>query len=84
MLYNWNLYNIAHQLYFNLKHKTKSTSSWDFPGGYDSVVPVQGGVGPIPGWGTKIPHVAWPKKEKLHPLDIFYTYGLLCLNYVPI
>ena len=33
MLYNWNLYNIAHQLYFNLKNKTKSTSSWDFPGG---------------------------------------------------
>ena len=24
-----------------------------------------GGVGLIPGWGAKIPHASWPKKQKL-------------------
>ena len=26
--------------------------------------PNAGGVGPIPGWEAKIPHVLWPKKTK--------------------
>ena len=26
--------------------------------------PNPGGVGPITGWGAKIPHVLWPKKKK--------------------
>ena len=26
--------------------------------------PNAGGMGPIPGWGAKIPHVLWLKKKK--------------------
>ena len=44
-----------------------------------------GGMGSIPGWGTKIPHaVSWPKKKKkgqmvnamnlLYILQQFYVY----------
>ena len=31
--------------------------------GYDSAFPMQRGLGSVPGWGTKILHVAWPKKK---------------------
>ena len=32
--------------------------------GWVSVLPMQGVQGFIPGGGTKIPHAAWPRKEK--------------------
>ena len=40
---------------------------WDFPGG--SVVKSSpssaGGVGSVPGQGTKIPHASWPKNQDI-------------------
>ena len=41
-------------------------SKWgDFPGGpvVKTLSSDAGGTGPIPGWGAKIPHASWPKKQ---------------------
>ena len=39
---------------------------WDFPGGpvVKALPSNAGGVGSIPGRGSKIPHASWPKKPK--------------------
>ena len=40
---------------------------WEFPGGPLVRVPLQGGMGSIPGWGTKILHdTQHRKKKKIH------------------
>ena len=64
-----NLQNIqtAHTaLYQKTNSPIKKWAEWDFPGG-----PVvknspcnAGDAGSIPGQGTKIPHVAWPKEKR--------------------
>ena len=35
----------------------------------------------VPGWGTEIPHVEWPKKKKhTTPRDKYVTGGILYLS----
>ena len=47
--------------------KFKNSSSWDFPGG--PVVQTSPSnaedVGSVPGWGAKIPHFSWPRKQNI-------------------
>ena len=44
----------------------KCHTNWDFPGGpvVKTLPSSAGGVGLIPGRGTKIAHALWPKKPK--------------------
>ena len=50
---------------------------WDFPAG--SVVKTSlsssGGVGSVPGQGTKIPHASWPKYQSIKQKQHCYKFN---------
>ena len=50
-----------------------SKVSWDFPGGpvVKTSLSSRGVVGLIPGWGAKIAHASWPKKQKTRNKQYF-------------
>ena len=55
-------YHIPH-----LYVESKTTTTWDFPGGpvVNTLPSSEAGAGLIPGRGAEIPHASWPKNQNM-------------------